>query len=88
MHDSPQPGRAKCTSESKVLPLAIERAGVDSQDARGVVEGGGLSQNEPDVFGLELIESDGLADLDRGGRSRSRVMSGRRDAAWQIAQPE
>ena len=50
-------GRAECTSKSQLLAFAIERARVDTQDACRVVQCGCLSQDEPDVLGLELVEA-------------------------------
>ena len=60
--------------EPQLLALAIERAGVDAQDAGGVFAAGAALEQEPDMLGLELFEADGQSDLDRrsGGSGRTR----------------
>src|SRR5262249_43920315 len=88
LHEWLRANRAIRTLKPKVLALAIECAGIDAQDPGGVVERQRFVQDQPDVLGLELIETHPLADLNRR-RIRGRwVDSGRSDSAWQIAEPD
>jgi len=50
--------------ESKLLALAIKRAGVDAQDAGGVFTARAALEQQSDVLGLELFEADRQSDLD------------------------
>src|SRR4051794_2412705 len=54
-------------SEAVLLAFAVEGAGVDPQDPRGLVAAGGRRQDPADVLGLELLQADRLPDLDRPG---------------------
>src|ERR1700689_3249284 len=70
-------------SESELLALAVEGAGVDAQDAGGVLAAGGPRQDQPDVFGLELLEGHRFADADRRDRAGGRGWAGD-DACGQV----
>jgi hypothetical protein len=59
-------------SQPQLLTLAIKCAGIDSQNAGGVFAAGIALEQEPDVFGLELLEADGRAHFDRAGLSAAR----------------
>src|SRR5262245_26210834 len=51
------------------LPLAVQGARVDPQDAGGLVERRRRRDDPPDVLGLQFVERDRPAEFDpRGGR--------------------
>ena len=50
--------------ESQLLAFAIKCAGIDAQDTSGILAAGTALEQEPNVFGLKLFETDGRANLD------------------------
>src|SRR5580700_7220753 len=80
--------REVSNSQPQLLALAVEGAGVDSQDAGRVFAAGAALEQEPDVLGFEPFQADRQADLDRSGEPAACSRHGRGDLARQVVQAD